>query len=142
MGRPLADLATQNSLFVITFGVGSLCIHARLCRRHFLLLRIASTKQSGVKTDYYFLDEFLVDEKYYALIKEFLKSDGEFELTIKSIDETQVNEQTEDFSIKFIAKKDSFRDRSKNSRQEILKLCIEYFEFLEVQIRNCMAEFN
>lgn len=86
-------------------------------------LRIESTKQSGIKTDFYFLEEILIDEQYYSIIKEFLKKDGEVMVTITPVDDVKADDENDgiyDEKIVFKGQIDRTKDRSINSRKEIL----------------------
>lgn len=108
-------------------------------------LRIESTKQSGVKTDFYFLEEILIDEQYYSMIKEFLKKEGEVMITVTPIDEIKDDAAIDgiyDEKIVFMGQIDRTKDRSLNSRKEIYKSCIAYFEFLQIQVTDCIAKFK
>ncbi len=105
-------------------------------------LRISSTKRSGIKTEYYFLDYFVVDEQYFSVIKDILdKPDGtEFEIGIYSSDEEAQKEVDED-SYKIQGTLKMNKDESESSRESILKVCNDYFNFLQKQVRICIEKF-
>jgi hypothetical protein len=108
-------------------------------------LRILSTKQEGIKTNYFFLDEMLIDEQYYPIIKESLKNDGEFVLTIRSLDEVEKElEDNDKFTGRFVfeGRIDRTIDRTLNSRKDIYELCREYFNFLHSQVEGCVNKFG
>jgi hypothetical protein len=134
-------------------------------------LRIKATKQEGIKTNYFLFDAILVDEEYYSTIKEFLKKDGRYKITITkkeelndtadeevNVDDSDVDNDSDfddeiddsdfddgDFSGKtYVIKgrKDSTIDQSKNSRLEIHNLCKDYFALIENLVQECMARFQ
>jgi hypothetical protein len=105
--------------------------------------RIRSTKQSGIKTDYYFLDCIVPDEQYFPIIKEIeSKPEGtEFEITVRSADE-EIPEEKDNRSYKIRGKVKLDKDDSESSREAIFKLCTEYFDFLRGQVNNCVNKFG
>jgi hypothetical protein len=111
-------------------------------------MRILSTKQSGIKTEFYFLDCIIPDEEYFPSIKEILdQPDGtEYKITIKVLDESIKEEDLNDDSYiikgKIKGKVKKTKDTSEFSREAIQKLCNDYYVFLKKQVRNCIEKFN
>ena len=103
-------------------------------------LRIASTKQNGVKTDYYLLEKLLIDEKDYSKVKEILDEDGLYKFTLVAADEINIEEQNENKTI--IGCTVINENDSSNSRNELYNLCKDYYEFLEIQVNNCIKRFT
>ena len=106
-------------------------------------LRIQATKQGGVKTEYHFLDEIPVEEKYYPMLKELLSRDGEVKITIEPVDEESIKQEDqkrEDGIYSFTFMKDSSKKKS-TLRQELYDLCNSYFSFLEVKVEECVNKF-
>ena len=134
-------------------------------------LRINATKQEGVKTDYFLFDTILVNEEYYSTIKELLKKDGHYKITITpkgelnetsdkevNIDDSNVNnaidfdDEIDDSGLDdgdlcrktyvIEGRKESTIDQSKNSRLKIHNLCIDYFSLIENLVQECIARFQ
>lgn len=105
-------------------------------------LRIKSSKQEGIKTDFYFLDEVLIEEKYYPVIKELLSKNGEYLVEIKSVEESQKEPSEKDEgTLKFNFTKNSSREKS-TLREDIYKVCKLYFNFLEAKVGTCVKKFG
>ncbi len=106
-------------------------------------LRIASAKQSGVYTDYYFLDHLILDEKYYPMASKMLEEiepGEEFKITIS--DELTDEDNIEEGVYKFQAVVNLSLDESKPSRESIIQICKEYIIFLEKQVQYCVDNFS
>ncbi|MBN1392269.1 MAG: hypothetical protein JW947_05640 [Sedimentisphaerales bacterium] len=108
-------------------------------------LRIVSTKQDGIKTPFYFPDGVLVEEEYYPIIKEILNHpDGtKFKMTMSPVEEND-SESTEEDSETFIirGRVQLNPDESEMSREAILDLCNQYFEFLKKYVKICIEKFS
>jgi hypothetical protein len=105
-------------------------------------LRISSTKRSGIKTEYYFLENLLVDEQHFSIIKEILNlpEGTELEIEILPSDEVTQKEAEED-SYRFQGMVKMNEPASGSSREFIFKLCNDYFDFLQKQVRICVDKF-
>lgn len=102
-------------------------------------LRILSAKQSGIKTEFNFLEYLVPDEKYYPIIDEMLKEfeGDEIEITIS----TELTEDNDDeYKIRGVVKMN--KDESEMSRESIKQICMEYHKFLEKQVKICISLFN
>lgn len=106
-------------------------------------LRILSTKQTGVKTEYYLLDCIVPEEEDYPVIKEMFDSfdeGDEFKITI--IDDLNKKKNNNKESFSFSGKLKTTREESEISRESINKLCADYFIFLQKQVDSCIIKFN
>jgi len=106
-------------------------------------LRILSTKKTGIKTDFYFMDCLIPGEEYYPTIDKMLKKiEGqEVEITISPEDEKDdVLLDKEDYKIKGVVKLD--KDESRLSIEAIQELCNDYFGFLKTQVNSCVEKFK
>ena len=110
-------------------------------------LRIISSKQTGIKTDFHFIESFVPQEEYYSVIEKML---DEFEgqeviLTIYEKEEYEKLENNDEinrskYSIRGKAKNKNIE--SENLRENILVLCMEYCSFLKKQVEECVSLFQ
>ena len=104
-------------------------------------LRISATKQSGIKTEFKFMDFLITDEKYYPIIDEMLN-----EFKGKKITMTISDEINDDIDNKDRYKISGYvkigKDESEMSRELIYIICKEYYAFLEKQVKICVNLFN
>jgi hypothetical protein len=106
-------------------------------------LRISATKQSGIKTEFNFMDCIVPEEKYYPVMDEMLKDLEGKEIVVTLTTELTDNDENEDedsYKIRGVVKMK--KDETEMSRESISKLCTEYFEFLEKQVKLCVQLFN
>lgn len=106
-------------------------------------LRIKASKQSGVKTEYLFMDYLIPNEKYYPDIEEMLKEfEGEeIEVTISTnIPDKDPDPEEGVYRIRARAKME--KNESETSRDSIYNLCKQYFAFLEQKVNHCVEKFK
>jgi len=107
-------------------------------------LRILSTKKSGIKTEFFFMDSIIPDEECYPVIDKMLHDlDGrKFEFTISdaSEEDTLTSSSEEVYAIKGTVK--LAKEKSDISRESIYNLCKSYFMFLEGQVKDCVMKFK
>lgn len=107
-------------------------------------LRINSTKQSGIKTEFKMFECVVPDEKYLPIIDEMLKDFEEgdaIKITITEDLPNQVDKEVDGiYQFRGVVKFD--KDESDMSREAIYKLCNEYFDFLKKHVDVCIHLFN
>ena len=106
-------------------------------------LRVECAKKSGIKTDYLFLDHVVVDEDYYAVVKEILElPDGtRVKLTI-SDEERECRSDPDRGVFEFKGTVRFSGEDSAQSREAIFKLCVDYFNFLQTRVVECHTRFG
>jgi len=106
-------------------------------------LRIKSTKQDGIKTDFFILDAIHVDEKYYADVKKmFDVPDGtEFKITVaESHKKKDKDINRGSLIISGLVDMHKAETASQN-RKKLSSLCKDYFKFLEQIVSECSNKF-
>jgi hypothetical protein len=112
--------------------------------------RIAVAKQSGIKTEFNFLDYLIPDETFYPVIDKLLKELPEGEevrITFRPVSEENSNNDTpddddEESDYKIIAKVKMNKDDSEMSRDSIKTVCEEYYYFLKKNVETCTQIFK
>ena len=108
-------------------------------------LRILSTKKSGIKTEFSFLNYLIPDEECYPVIKNMINNLKVGDRVVTSILEEGEEEEEdypsdveygESYRITGIVK--LTKDESELSRESIDKLCKSYFAFLERHVKMCV----
>ena len=104
-------------------------------------LRILSTKQSGIKTEFYFADGLIPDEEYYPIISKML-DELEGERVVITLSSEEENTPVDEGSYRIRGKVKMEKDKSSKSREAIYDLCQAYFSFLEKQVSACVEKFS
>lgn len=102
-------------------------------------LRILSTKQTGIKTDFLFLDTFQIDEEEYQKFLSLTDDPGEYILTISNFEEDSNSSMNNEHS--FITEIDRTGSSALPSRIEMLTICKEYLELLNWLVLTCNKDF-
>jgi len=115
-------------------------------------LRILSTKKSGIKTEFLFLDYLIPDEECYTVIENMINDFEEGDRVVTSILEEGEEEEEEEEDISSDGEYgESYRitgivkltkDESELSRESIDRLCKSYFAFLERHVKMCVGKFR
>lgn len=108
-------------------------------------LRILSAKKSGIKTEFFFADHIIPDEKYYPIIeKMFNDLEGEEVVVTISDNFDKEDAQSPSYkkSYKIRGKVKMDKEKSDLSRESLENLCKNYFMFLEKQVQDCISKFT
>ena len=104
-------------------------------------LRIESTKKSGIKTDFFFLQtDMFVDEKYYPELDRINQlEDGEYILSIEPLpaDETNIRKG----EINFVGEINRERRQFDDNRSKLKGKCEEYLKLIDIIINACLEKF-
>jgi len=104
-------------------------------------LRIQSTKQNGIKTEYFFLDYLIPDENSYSAIEKMHSelTDCEVIITISESTGNKIEKENDTYVITGKVKME--RDKSLKSREELYDLCEKYYQFLKIKVKECTKKF-
>ena len=104
-------------------------------------LRIKSTKQTGVQTEYFFLDCLIPDENSYPIIEKMQSELNNCEVMVTISESNRQKREAEDeYLITGTVKLE--KNKSQRSREELLDISKEYYAFLKIKVDECIEKFT
>ena len=105
-------------------------------------LRIQSTKQNGIQTEYFILEHIMPDADSFAEIERMQSELLDGEVTVTLSEYTGERAAKEEGKYVITGKVKMERNKSLKSREELLDLCVKYYKFLENKVMECTERFN
>jgi len=105
-------------------------------------LRIKSTKQTGVQTEYFFLDHLIPDEESYPVIEKMQSELNDCEVILTISESNGQKRELSDDEYLITGKVKMEKNESQKSREELLDLCTDYYAFLKIKVDECVGKFN
>lgn len=109
--------------------------------------RILSVKTTGIKTNYFFIEGFAVEnEEDYSRIENFLSELNEGDVVEFTFcdenDEEFHNKSNDEDGFPIMLRRKDDEENSDLSRKSITNLCNDYFIFLEKQVGICIGKYS
>ena len=105
-------------------------------------LRIQSTKQNGIQTEYFFLDHLIPDSDSYPEIERMQSELNDCEVMVTISESIDKKAKQDDGKYVITGKVKMERDEFLKSREELFDLCKNYYDFLENKVTECIEKFS
>jgi len=104
-------------------------------------LRVESTKKSGLKTDFFFLQtDMFVDERYYPELDKIKQlEDGDYILSIEPLSDE--SKEPENDAIHFVGEINRQEKPYDENRITLKDKCVEYLRLMDNLVKVCIDKF-